>query len=127
MAEKSLDKLDPRMCSLVEALLSKAAAAGVALQVINTLRTPEQQAANVANGVSWTSNSLHLPQPPYGLSLAIDLCPIQYLTMKNWNPSGEDWQIIGEIGESLGLRWGGRWKQRDMGHFEYVISHEIVT
>lgn len=37
-----------------------------------------------------------------------------------------DWQDIasyerlGEIGESIGLRWGGRFSFRDWGHFEYT-------
>ncbi len=37
-----------------------------------------------------------------------------------------DWQDIaaykrlGAVGESLGLRWGGRFKFRDWGHFEYT-------
>lgn len=28
------------------------------------------------------------------------------------------WRRIGEMGERLRLVWGGRWKQRDTGHFE---------
>jgi hypothetical protein len=27
------------------------------------------------------------------------------------------------IGEACGLTWGGRWKQRDMGHFEMPVHH----
>lgn len=28
------------------------------------------------------------------------------------------WQFSGEVGEYLGLRWGGRWTIRDYRHFE---------
>lgn len=28
------------------------------------------------------------------------------------------WETVGEIGETLGLEWGGRWKMRDYPHFQ---------
>jgi len=37
-----------------------------------------------------------------------------------WDASDPIWLRIGTIGEALGLRWGGRWTQKDMGHFEYI-------
>jgi peptidoglycan L-alanyl-D-glutamate endopeptidase CwlK len=42
-----------------------------------------------------------------------------------WNTSGSDgdlWRKIGEIGESVGLEWAGRWtgKLREMAHFQYT-------
>lgn len=36
----------------------------------------------------------------------------------DWATDEPVWQVLGEIGEKLGLRWGGRWQQKDMGHFE---------
>ena len=36
-----------------------------------------------------------------------------------WNAPAEVWNIMGEIGESCGLKWGGRWKDLpDSPHFE---------
>ena len=37
-----------------------------------------------------------------------------------WNAPMDIWQRIGEIGESVGLKWGGRWEgtKRDLPHFE---------
>lgn len=36
-----------------------------------------------------------------------------------WDAPEEVWQIMGEIGESCGLKWGGRWKDfPDSPHFE---------
>jgi peptidoglycan L-alanyl-D-glutamate endopeptidase CwlK len=32
-----------------------------------------------------------------------------------------DYEEIGRIGESIGLRWGGRFKFRDYVHFEYIV------
>ncbi len=80
--------------------------------VIETLRTPEQQAMNVKHGVSWTLHSKHLTGD------AIDIAPSEVLLLKNWAPLHPHWERLGEIGESLGLEWGGRWKQRDCPHFQ---------
>jgi peptidoglycan L-alanyl-D-glutamate endopeptidase CwlK len=32
-----------------------------------------------------------------------------------------DYQEAGEIGESLGLKWGGRWKSPDYPHLELIV------
>ena len=36
-----------------------------------------------------------------------------------WNAPKEVWETMGEVGESCGLKWGGRWKDLpDSPHFE---------
>ena len=36
-----------------------------------------------------------------------------------WNAPKEVWEVMGEVGESCGLKWGGRWKElKDCPHFE---------
>lgn len=88
------------------------------LQVIETLRKKDRQAHYVKIGVSWTMNSKHLAQPPKGLSLACDIAPKALLKEKGWAPSHPNWKLMGSAGEELGLIWGGRWKARDLSHFE---------
>ena len=85
--------------------------------IIDTLRTPEEQRANIEKGVSWTLNSKHLT------GNAIDICPYSQYDLHGpdklaWDSGDPVWQAVGKVGESLGLRWGGRWQQKDMGHFE---------
>ena len=41
----------------------------------------------------------------------------------NFDAKDPIWQRIGKIAESLGLRWGGRWRKRDMGHIEMPIRN----
>jgi D-alanyl-D-alanine carboxypeptidase-like protein len=89
-------------------------------EVVDTGRTSAEQERKIADGVSWTTRSKHEPQPPEDKSEAIDLCPKSYMKMKGWNPSGVLWAKFGEVGENLGLRWGGRFPKPDPGHFEYV-------
>ncbi len=87
--------------------------------IVNTRRTDVEQAAAVARGVSWVTHSKHQD------GLALDIVPYEIYTEASggdkllWNETNPIWLRIGQIGEALGLRWGGRWKQRDLGHFEY--------
>ncbi len=88
--------------------------------VIDTLRTPEEHAANLAKGVSWTKRSLHCS------GLAIDICPYDLYQLHGpdklaWNDDEPVWSTLGKIGESIGLTWGGRWTTHpDRGHFQYT-------
>jgi len=114
---RSLDALHPDFKAKAIELLARAAEAGYPLMIIETLRTPEEHAANLAAGRSWTQHSKHLD------GLAMDVAP--YATYQlhganklDWDAADPVWQTLGEIGEKLGLRWGGRWQQKDMGHFE---------
>lgn len=111
---RSLDDLSPRFRPLAITLIERAVAAGIRVRIIDTLRTPAEHAANLKAGVSWTTRSKHLDGD------AIDLCPVDLLATKGWSPNSPLWLELGTIGEALGLRWGGRWKVKDMGHFEYV-------
>lgn len=96
----------------------KAAAIGLDTVLIETLRDSNRQAYYLAIGVSWTLRSRHLPQPPNNLALAFDVCPKEYLSDKQWSPGAPLWFVLGDIGEELGLEWGGRWNQRDFAHFQ---------
>ena len=115
---RALDDLDPIFKPLAIELLARCVEAGIAIMIVDTLRTPEEQAANIAKGVSWTTNSKHL------IGQAIDICPFDTYQLHGpdklkWNVNDPIWGKIGVIGEKLGLRWGGRWQQKDMGHFEF--------
>lgn len=36
-----------------------------------------------------------------------------------------DWEEIGKLGEQLGLEWGGRWRFKDLPHFQYTFGLTI--
>ena len=119
MASRRLDDLDPVFKPLAMALLARCAEAGIPVMIVETLRTESEHQANLAKGVSWTTHSLHID------GLAIDVCPYAQYTLHGgsklqWDANDSAWEKIGAIGEALGLRWGGRWQQRDCSHFEYV-------
>jgi len=36
-----------------------------------------------------------------------------------WDACNQVWQVVGSLGESIGLTWAGRWKRmREYPHFE---------
>jgi hypothetical protein len=129
---KELSALASYFRPQVDSFLAAAEAAGIAITVIDTDRTPAEQQVKLAQGVSWTEHSKHEPQPPEGKSEAIDTCPTEYLSMKLWNPGGPLWAQIGGIGERCGMFWGGKWVhlnggRGDPSHFQYKPQNNSET
>jgi hypothetical protein len=145
---RSLDDLAPEFRPLAFELFARLNAEISPFMVIDTLRTPAEQEENLRRGVSATLRSKHLPQPPSGLSLAIDVCPWEVWQATGpdklqWNAGDPRWQLAAAIGKRLGLRWGGDWyypnnplyfagpqhgewrnpatvRPYDPGHFEFI-------
>lgn len=118
MGSRRLDDLDPRFKPIAIELLARCIEAKIPVMIVETRRSEAEHQANLAAGVSWVQRSLHID------GLAIDVCPFYQYTLHGpsklqWDGNDPAWAAIGAIGERLGLRWGGRWKQRDLGHFEY--------
>jgi len=123
---RRLDDLAPVFRPKAIELLARCVEAGIMVMVIDTLRTPAEHAENLRTGVSWTTRSRHLD------GLAIDICPYDQYALHGakklqWDGDDPVWAKLGTIGEALGLRWGGRWKQKDLGHFEYVAPATPAT
>jgi peptidoglycan L-alanyl-D-glutamate endopeptidase CwlK len=115
--DTQLDSLDPRFKPLAIQLLARCVEARIPVLIINTRRTDAEQAAAVASGHSWVTRSKHQD------GLAIDIAPLDSYLLHGpdkiaWSDT-PIWQRLGALGEALNLRWGGRWKVRDWGHFEY--------
>lgn len=125
---RRLDDLSPEFRPIAMALLARLVEAGIPIVIVDTLRTPAEHAANLANGTSWIKFSKHL------VGDAIDVAPFEVYQLHGpdklqWNGSDPVWARIGEIGESLvvdppfRIRWGGRFgppAKPDLGHFELV-------
>jgi len=84
--------------------------------------------------VTWTRSSLHSATLADGRpgSQAFDVVPLRY-GKPVWGTSGngldddptddetddlELWERVGTIGMSVGLEWGGNWRQKDRPHFQ---------
>lgn len=146
-----IELLEPATREKVEKMLHFMDGEKIAYKVIETLRTPAVQKAYYAQGreslyttnalrkeaglyvideatnkriITWTLKSKHID------GKAIDIVPVQDGRIP-WNILTKEiaalYLRIGEIGESVGLEWGGRWKPldkfgigKDAPHFETV-------
>lgn len=123
---RALDDLSPRFKPLAMELLASCVEARIPVVIVDTLRTAEEHAANLAKGVSWTQHSKHLTGD------AIDICLVATYdehggNKLNWNVNDPAWARLAAIGRSLGLRCGYDWTVKDAGHFEYVAPAAPVS
>jgi len=96
-----------------------ATAKGMKIVISQTLRTKAEQDALYAQGRTKTGNIITMVQCPSSLhcwGVAFDIAVI-IEGKAVWDTKYYD--AIGPIGESLGLEWGGRWKNFvDRPHFQ---------
>ena len=105
-----LESLVPDARKRAAQLVSDARYAGIPLFISSSARSLQEQAGHVAAGRSAALNSKHLT----GRAFDVDVWGYRREQLPKWF-----WDILGQHGESLGLRWGGRWtRPYDPGHFE---------
>jgi hypothetical protein len=134
---RKLSDLCPSFRPAAMALIAHGVEAGIAVMIVDTLRTTAEQEEALMSGRSETRRSFHLAQKKCptcgelvssdgtrGLSHAIDVAPYQTYMLHGpdklqWDAADPAWQALGKIGEGQGLVWGGRWtKLVDVGHFQ---------
>lgn len=109
-----LSVLHPAFRNKVILFLSECHRQGIELRILETYRTPQRQDSLKRRGKSMLSGGRSKHQH----YLAIDVVPIVNGKLK-WHDR-RLWSKIGAIGQSYGLKWGGRWRRLyDPGHFEY--------
>src|SRR5712691_19316 len=136
--DRALDSLSSDFEPVIFQVLARLVERQIAVLIVQTSRTADEQQANLINGTSHIRLSKHLPRKLRGLKFgvlndekadAIDLCPYVLYELHGpdklaWSNTEPAWQVIGEIGERLGLRWGGRWGIADLGHLEWLFPGE---
>ena len=135
MGTRALDDLSSELRPLIFQVLARLLERQIPVMIVNTLRTMEEHRANLAAGTSQAMLSKHLPRTLRGYmggddlykADAIDLCPYavwsEHGPVKlNWDATDPGFAAIGQEGEKLGLRWGGRWRTLvDPGHLELPL------
>lgn len=123
---RNLNDLHPKVKPMVEEFIQKCADNGIDLLVTSTYRDHESQNALYAQGRTTPGKKVTNAkggQSWHNWRVAVDIVP-----MRNgkpvWGttgPDGELWNKVGEIGESVGLEWAGRWKTfKEFAHFQYT-------
>lgn len=124
---RDLNELHPVVKSKAESLLKLAKQQNIDLVITSTYRDDESQAALYAQGR--TKPGLIVTNAKPGQSWHNWRCALDVVPIRNgkpvWGTTGLDgdlWRKVGEIGESVGLEWAGRWtgKLREMAHFQYT-------
>jgi len=126
MASRKIEDLHPTMQAFALEFLARCEQANLDVLIYCTYRSPQEQAELWKEGRE-TPGTIKTWSPPWHSKhqwgLAFDCCPM--LGGKClWEPRDHPlWLAIGAIGESLGLRWGGRWrkKKRENPHFELPL------
>jgi peptidoglycan LD-endopeptidase CwlK len=127
MASRSVWDLHPRLRELAHAHAAKCAVEGITLLIYCTWRSNEEQAELYAKGRTAPGRKVTNARPGESLhnhtangtpaAYAYDAAPLVGGKL-DWQ-FGPEWQRMGELGESLGLEWGGRWgKLADNPHFQ---------
>ena len=112
--------LEPITRALCVEFLQQCAMQTLPVRVTQGLRTIAEQDALYAQGRTTPGKVVtHARggESPHNYGAAFDICCTQGA------PYPEDlgwWEQVGEVGERVGLLWGGRWQpgKRDLPHFE---------
>lgn len=114
-----VEDLRPEVQEMALQFLQECARRGLLLRITSTLRTFDEQRSLYAQGRTAPGPVVTAAPPGYSyhnFGLAFDVCQIGHDPF----PESEGfWDRLGDIGESLGLAWGGRWKHPDRPHFEW--------
>ena len=97
----------------------------VDFSVVDVRRTLQEQRDNIANGVSWTMDTRHFPDPSDNLAFAADIYP--------WHKGKTDHSehLYNEIAKAMfraaielgvDLQWGGFWKTPDKPHWQLSLK-----
>jgi len=123
LSEKSKSKiaeLDPRFQPLVHRLMTIGLQQGLRPEIVDARRSQEKQDALYEQGrtkpgqiVTWTRESMHTN------GLAVDIAQLDENGNIDWNAPEEFWSRMGQIGKSLGMKWGGDFKNKDRPHFQF--------
>jgi peptidoglycan L-alanyl-D-glutamate endopeptidase CwlK len=136
---RRIDDLFPFMAALAEALIERCALQGIRIQITSTLRTAEEQAAIYAQGreplaevnrlrreaglmpITEAENQKTVTNARTSIhqfGLAFDVVVVDAHGRAVW--AHKAYEPVGEIGEALGLEWGGRFRRFDGPHFQYT-------
>ena len=112
-SEKRIQQLHPALASALRGVLADLATRGIAVEVVQGLRTIAEQDELFAKGRTKPGPIVTQAcggESNHNYGLAADLCPFVN-DAPDWNAPMPVWSAIGEAAAAHGLEWGGRWKK----------------
>lgn len=114
--------LNPKLQGLARQLIEQAKKEGIQLIIASGYRSNEEQEKLYQQGRTTKGPVVTHAKPgqsKHNSGMAFDVAPLDKNGKPHWPNDDALWEKIGRIGESLGLKWGGRWAGfRDRPHFE---------
>jgi peptidoglycan L-alanyl-D-glutamate endopeptidase CwlK len=112
-SERRLKQLHPAVAAAVIATIADLADKGTVVEVVQGLRTYEEQDALFAKGRTAPGQIVTQArggESNHNFGLAADLCPFTN-DKPDWNAPMAVWAAIGTAAMAHGLEWGGQWKK----------------
>lgn len=128
-AEKKLVGVHPLVATKARQLIERAYREGINVIITQGLRTVEEQNELYAQGRTKPGKIVTNAKGGYSyhnFGLAFDFAILKDDGSVSWNVDGK-WKRVGAIGKSLGLEWGGDWKDfKDYPHFQYTFGLSLA-
>ncbi len=119
---RKIEDLHPRVAAMAAAFVAKCATQGIDVLITSTYRDLESQAALYAQGRSKPGPRVTNAKPGeswHNFRCAFDFVPI-VAGKAQWADT-PTFTRCGEIAESAGLEWAGRWKSfRELAHCQFT-------
>lgn len=121
---RKLEDLHPKVKTLCEQFIASCAKHNIDVLITSTYRDAESQNALYAQGRTTAGKIVTNAkggQSFHNWKVAFDFVPI--VNGKAQWMDADLFNKCGEIGESVGLEWAGRWKKfKEMAHFQYTYG-----
>ena len=119
---RKIEDLHPKVADLCNQFITECKDAGIDVLITSTYRDNESQNALYNQGRTTPGNKVTNAkggQSFHNYRIAFDFCPIVG-GKAQWNDTAT-FNRCGEIAESLGLEWAGRWKTfKELAHCQYT-------
>jgi peptidoglycan L-alanyl-D-glutamate endopeptidase CwlK len=119
---RKIEDLNPKTAKLCHAFIDVCKAMGIEILITSTYRDNESQNALYAQGRSAPGNKV--TNAKGGQSYHNYKCAFDFVPLVNGKPNWNDpalFKKCGEVAESVGLEWAGRWKTfQEMAHCQYT-------
>jgi peptidoglycan L-alanyl-D-glutamate endopeptidase CwlK len=121
---RKLEDLHPKVKELCEKFIDSCAKHNIDVLITSTYRDAASQNALYAQGRTTAGKivtNAKAGQSYHNWRVAFDFVPI--VNGKAQWMDADLFNKCGEIGESVGLEWAGRWKKfKEMAHFQYTYG-----
>lgn len=123
VSSRSLEDLIPQVRALAESFVARAKEQGIDVVITSTYRDSEAQQALFDQGRALPGTIVTYARPGdsfHNYRMAFDFAPIVGGKIP-WGDSAV-FTRLGQLGESLGLDWAGRWtgSMREMAHLQWT-------